>query len=150
VETDKNTLSYRKLCAGLMRAEMKGIDYHKSVLLGEHSDDLEHTLNGMEPKNTAETAEPIEDSISLENLIKEYFTENIRAGNWSERTEIEYRSIFRNIQRLFGDIPVSKIERPSALNFKQHTKKNAVSMHHQIEKFSIPSVIIYKTISSNN
>ena len=40
----------------------------------------------------------------LEAIIDEYSKENESAGNWSERTIIEYRSIFKNILRLIGNL----------------------------------------------
>jgi integrase len=55
----------------------------------------------------------------LEVVIEEYSKENKRAGNWSKRTMIEYRSIFNNILKLIGNVPVNTIDQQSALDFKQ-------------------------------
>lgn len=58
-------------------------------------------------------------SISLSELIDRYTEENVRAGNWSEKTRIEYKSIFRNILRLIGDINLNAVTMESSRRAKE-------------------------------
>ena len=112
---------YKKMCRELLKAEIKYYEVELNRLGGEYSDDIDVLfpipLDSSGPQSPAPQFE--EPSIPLDNLIKVYSAENIRAGNWSERTQIEYRSIFNNILRLFGNVAVNKIERQDVQHIKQ-------------------------------
>jgi integrase len=118
---EHDDFEFKKMCRELLKAEIKYYKVELNRLAGEYSDDIDALFPILPESNRAQFAAPQleEPSIFLEALIKEYFAENIRAENWSERTQIEYRSIFNNILRLFGNVAVNEIERQSVQHIKQ-------------------------------
>ena len=53
---DRESQSYRKLCAGLIRSEIKGCEYQKKQLNGEFNDDLERQVFGSSDKSNNQSA----------------------------------------------------------------------------------------------
>ena len=125
-DVDKNSVEYRKLCAGICQAEIKLLPIEKRHRLNDFS--YEKELPDIFPEVFEfKKAEPVpapdppkeEPSKPLEVVIEEYSKENELAGNWSKRTMIEYRSIFNNILKLIGNVPVNTIDRQDVVDFKQ-------------------------------
>jgi integrase len=118
---EHDDFEFKKMCRELLKAEIKYYKVELNRLAGEYSDDIDALFPTSSESNRAQSPAPQleEPSIPLEALIKEYFAENIRAGNWSDRTQIEYQSIFNNILRLFGNVAVNEIERQSVQHIKQ-------------------------------
>jgi integrase len=121
IHLEHDDIEFKKMCRELLKAEVKYYKVELDRLAGEYSDDIDALFpipsESSKPKSPVSQIKEL--SITLDNLIKDYFAENIRAGNWSERTQIEYRSIFNNIKRLFGNVPVNKIERQTVQHLKQ-------------------------------
>lgn len=80
---------------------------------GTPSIDLNALVNMLNPQ-----AEKVP-SIKLSDLIDRYSDQSKRAGNWSEKTEIEYASIFRNILRLIGDVTLDSVTIESTRKIKE-------------------------------
>jgi len=121
IHLEHDDFEFNKLCREILKAEAKYYKVELNRLAGEYSDDIDALFPI--PSESTKSQPPVsqleEPSITLDNLIKDYFAENIRAGNWSERTQIEYRSIFNNILRLFGDVPLNRIERKNVQYIKK-------------------------------
>jgi hypothetical protein len=105
-DVDKGSGEYRRLCAGIHQAEIKLLPIQRRHMANDFSykDELPEIFPEVFPKLPKEsepipTPDPPEKKPSklLETIIDEYSKENESAGNWSERTIIEYRSIFKLI-----------------------------------------------------
>ena len=128
-DIDKSSMEYQKFCAEIFQAEIKLLPIEKRHRLNDFSYEKELPdifPEVFKPKRTEPVPAPVPDppqeepSKSLEVVIDEYSKENELAGNWSERTMIEYRSIFKNILRLIGNVHVNTMDRQSVLDFKQN------------------------------
>ena len=121
-EIDKESSSYRKLCAGLIRSEIKGCEYQKKQLMGEFSDDLERDIFGLpdEKPATQSTVQNTVPSITLSELVKKYIKENLKAENWKPTTVKEYVSSAKMIEFIFGsDTLTDTIGHPETNRFKE-------------------------------
>ena len=120
-EIDEESFEFKKLCRELIKNSIKWAEIETRRNVGDYSDDRDALFPV--PSKSTKSQSPASQleglSITLDNLIKEYSSENVRAGNWSERTQIEYKSIFNNIIRLFGNMSVNKIERQTVQHLKQ-------------------------------
>jgi len=95
-EIDKDTPSYWKLCEGLMRAEIEGIEFHKNQLLGKSSGDAPSTQPYEMELQTTEN-----ESATLSQAAKDYWDEC--SYNWKARTETDYRIVLDHIVDTFGE-----------------------------------------------
>ena len=121
IDLERDDFEFKKMCRELLKAEIKYYKVELNRLGGEYSDDIDalFPIPSESTKSLSPASQLEEPSITFDSLINDYFAENIRAGNWSERTQIEYQSIFNNIVRLFGNVSVNKIERQSVQHIKQ-------------------------------
>jgi len=125
---DKTSVEYRRLYADIFQAEIKLLPIEKKHRQNDFSykDELPEIVPRVFPK-LPEEREPIpapdppkeKPSKLLETIIDEYSKENESAGNWSERTIIEYQSIFRNILRLIGNVQSRDVSHQNVIDFKQ-------------------------------
>jgi len=68
---DKSSITYKKLCRGILKAQLEEIDIEKRQMLGDYSDDITQKSDKGSDQNP-QTSIKDEPSILLEDLIKEY------------------------------------------------------------------------------
>jgi hypothetical protein len=129
-DIDKNSPQYNELCVNLLRMAKDHFETEKCLLSTNHPElELDRRFSKGNPAHEMPTvninpSEPTTQqdgtSITLSELIDLYVQENKRAENWAPRTIPEYGSIFRNILRLFGDLPLSQITKAACQTFKQN------------------------------
>ena len=122
---DESSKGFLRLCEGLIRAEIKGIDYHKDRLSGEYRDDLEQAMdNAFAPtrvniiKPSMATPQPVpNEGPLLSDVLDEYKNEKKRG--WTEKSTEEIvdgsLALFKGI---VGDVPIQSIDRKKVSEFK--------------------------------
>lgn len=103
---DKSSSRYWKLCAGILRAMIKGTEYKRDSLSGNISDEVEHMLvdclpgskagnRGHERDISDAPIEPEQTSATLEEAYNNYWDEN--SHSWKPRTTIDYKVVREHI-----------------------------------------------------
>ena len=63
------------------------------------------------------------ESPPLSQIIAEYCAEQVLAGNWKSKTELENRSIYDLLIRIIGDQPINGISHATMRNYKETLKQ---------------------------
>jgi len=128
LDVNPETYEYKYLCREMLKAKIKWDNLETNRAFGYYSDDLDSIfpIDVDDTTGTAKTSPkiivktiPEKPTIDLEHLIEQFSAENIKAGNWSNRTQTEYASIFKSIKRLLGNPMVETIDINTAQNFKK-------------------------------
>jgi len=109
---DKDSPTYKKFCREILKAQIEALEI---VLKRRHGD-----YSG-EPIYSSTTGTPAErrQSARLNEIIKGYWNENIKAGNWAERTKVEYERCIRFMLWILGDPPVHTVNHQRMRTFKE-------------------------------
>ena len=128
---DEGSLGFKKLCAGLMRAEIKGIDYHRSRLAGKYGDDLEHSMNqAFPPKdrfqkpNILQLAKESQTDTNdtLKTILDEYWKR--KKGGWAAAALESYERYQKRLIDHFGkDKPINTIDYKAMEQFRDKLKE---------------------------
>lgn len=86
IDLQKDSESYKRLCRELMIAQVQILETERKRILGDYSDKAYPILPYQEPHQQEQTSEP------LSKIIDAYWSENEKAGNWTERTKGEYQT----------------------------------------------------------
>ncbi len=70
-DIDKSSVSYQKLCRGILRAQLKGIDIEKKQMHGEYSDDVSSMKH-----HELELQSTKQESTTLSQATKDYWDES--------------------------------------------------------------------------
>jgi integrase len=121
-DTDKESIPYKRLCRELLKSaiELSKVDVART--LGDY--DMQYPTSegqGVSPSvASAETIQPKESSVTLEELINTYMQENIKAQAWAQATINDYNTISKVMQRFIGeDTPVHKINHVVMRDYKE-------------------------------
>ena len=134
-DIDKSSSSYAKLCSGLLREEIKGVEYHKKILSGKFIDEFQDIItNGFE-----KTTEPIPMPTSppptktsektISQVMSDFFNEGEAENRWTEKTRGEIESSLKILLEILGDVPVDTITKPTMADFKKSVMKLPPNMN---------------------
>jgi integrase len=113
---DKSSVSYQKLCRGILKAQLMGIDIEKNQMLGDYSDNI----NIDSPISLQQTTKN-SDSKLLSEVIGKYVSES--KVKWKEKTESTHLATLRLFREIIGDVPIQSITRKRVGEFKDVLKK---------------------------
>jgi hypothetical protein len=116
----KGSQDYIKICRGILRAQVKGIEYEKKFMLEELPDEPAPVPMPTPQPNPIPLPAPSPEvpSISLKELIDRYWKFKTKSGKWSDSTQKEYQNGYRVISDFLGaDTPVRKIGYPDLQDF---------------------------------
>ena len=105
-DIDKDSPAYRRLCEELMVAEIKGIEFHKKHLLGEHSG----ATGSVFP--TASESPEEEPAMLLEDVIEDYKKKRIKSKLWRPNTVRNHQPKINTLLQVLGNRPVNRISTP--------------------------------------
>lgn len=108
---DKSSVSYQKLCRGILRAQLKGIDIEKKQMLGNYEDEID-----IGSSNALQDKQKKIDSPLLSEVIDRYLSE--KKTNLTERTVEEYNSGFKLFINIVGDVPIQSINREKITKYR--------------------------------
>lgn len=92
---DRSSVSYQKLCRGILKAQLKGNDIEKKQMRGEYSDDAPP----MRPQEL-ELQITRQESATLSHAAKDYWDEY--SHNWKPRTKTDYKIVLDHIVDSLG------------------------------------------------
>jgi integrase len=113
---DKSSITYQKLCRGILRAQLKGIDIEKKQMLGDYSDD-KYIDSPIALKETTKDS----DSKLLSKVIGKYVSE-VKV-QWKPKTESTHMATLKLFEEIIGDVPIQTITRKRVGEFKDVLKK---------------------------
>ena len=108
---DKSSVSYQKLCRGILRAQLKGIDIEKKQMLGGYSGEIDTGST-----NALQNIQKKKESPLLSEAIDRYLSE--KKVNLTPRTVEEYYSGFKLFINVVGNIPIQSINREKITKYK--------------------------------
>lgn len=151
-DIDKSTPEYSRLCHGLMRAEIKGLDRYEKNLHGEFKDDLEEVLNDHIPAPSIQTGilapsptpanttpKPVDHGPLLSEFM-EKFPET--KPNWDIATHKAYQTTTKVVLKILGDIHVGTITRAIMVDYRETLLKSPAywtNRHPQIRVEDLPA-----------
>ncbi|MCG6973888.1 MAG: hypothetical protein LJE66_12150, partial [Desulfobacterales bacterium] len=92
---DRSSVSYQKLCRGILKAQLKGIDIEKRQMRGEYSDDqVKLTTEMLTSINSGKVSK------MLSEVSDEYWKES--ESGWKDRTIVEYRGFNKRLLESLG------------------------------------------------
>ena len=116
---EKGSAEHIRLCRELLRAQLKGLEIEKKHLLGNFSyADQPATSPTQLPAKTDKQR-----SERLSKVIEDYWSENMKAGIWKERTKVEYENALKVLLHFTGDVQIHTIDYDSMRAYKQLLQK---------------------------
>ncbi len=146
---EKGSAAYIKLCRGVLRAQLKGIEIEKKHMSGDFSETLEASFQAQLPPGI-----PIpnggEKGQLISGVIDKYADE--AKINWRAKTKDENLSILNLFKEVVGDVPIQSINRMKIGEFKQTLMKLPPNMkkNPRYRKKSISEILkmeVPKTLS---
>ena len=118
---DKNSVTYKKLCRGILKSRLSEIDIEKKQMLGDYSDNP-LDLKGNEQSGNVPVSEQADDSgepvMDLKTLIDEHLKEK-EIEKCAEGTLKEYRNSYRLLTAIIGqDTSIRQINHKAMQEFK--------------------------------
>jgi len=113
---EKGSIAYIKLCREVLKAQLKGIDIEMKHLLADYSYQEQPTA-----KSITKSDEQISESLS--KVKENYWSENINAGVWKDRTKVEYKNALGVLLQFAGDVQIHTITYDSMRAFKSLLQK---------------------------
>ncbi len=123
IDIDKDSDSYHQLCRDMLKASIKVLEVEKERTYGDYAtsgtdEQVVESIAGRKPQGQPVVS--TQPSISLQDLIKDYQDERIKAGRWTEITIRNYRPRFNTMVQFIGeDTQVSTITRQQMLDYKK-------------------------------
>ncbi len=117
---EKGSTAYIKLCRGVLRAQLKGIEIEKKHMSGDFSETLEASFQAQLPPGI-----PIGNGGEKAQLISEVIGQYADEAktNWQPKTKDENLSILNLFMEVVGDVPIQSITRRKVGEFKQTLQK---------------------------
>ena len=114
---DWSSVSYQKLCRGILKAQLKGIDIEKKQMRGEYSDD-----KAMPTPEMLTSINSGKVSKMLSEVSDEYWKEN--ESGWKERTIVEYQMFNKRLLESFGyETEVDTIDFQTVKDYRDKLKE---------------------------
>ena len=117
---EKGSAAYIKLCRGVLRAQLKGVDLEKKHMSGDFSGTLEPSFRGLLPSSPLKASEE-EKGERISEVIDRYVSE--AKVKWKEKTKHENLSILKLFVNVVGDIPIQDVTRRTVSKFKETLQK---------------------------
>jgi len=106
---DKSSVTYQKLCRGILRAQLKGIDIEKKQMLGDYSDDDSYST--VQNNTAATTAKQIQTSEEISKIAEEFWNWGVSEREWKPTSQLDFRRALDHFIGYFGkDTQVHTIE----------------------------------------
>jgi integrase len=143
---DKSSVSYQKLCRGILRAQLNGIDEEKKQMLGDSSDNI-----NIDPSISLQQTSKNSDSEFLSKVVEKYVSE--ARIKWKEKTESTHMSTLNLFKEIVGDVPIQTITRKKVGEFKAVLMKLPPNMR-KVKKYrdkTIPQILkmdVEKTLAT--
>lgn len=118
----KGSAAHIKLCREVLKAQLKGIDIEKKHLLGDFSYKDQPISIHPPPTETA-TKTDEQTSERLSKVIEDYWSENMKADIWKERTKVEYENALKVLLHFTGDVQIHTIDYDSMRAYKELLQK---------------------------
>jgi integrase len=117
---EKGSAAYIKLCRGVLRAQLKGIEIEKKHMSGDFPETLEASFREQLPSGI-----PIDNGGEKGQLISEVIEQyaDEAKANWQPKTKDENLSILNLFMEVVGDVPIQSITRRKVGEFKQTLQK---------------------------
>ena len=137
---EKSSATYVKLCRGVLRAQLQGIEKEKeqmsSGLIGAPESSLQK-----HPTPVIPVSQRGEKGALISEVIEQYAAET--KVNWREKTKDENLAILNFFKRVVGDIPIQAVTRKTVGEFKQTLGKLPPNINKSpnYRKKSIPDII---------
>ncbi len=111
---DPHSYSYNKLCREVLKASVKITDILKKREVGDYPDEIP-----IIPASAAAQPGEQEPSELLSKVISLYIAEQVRGGNWSEKSTVEYTACLMLLKEYLGDIPIKSIDYKMMREYKE-------------------------------
>jgi len=137
---EKNSATYVKLCRGVLRAQLQGIEIEKEQMSGGLLGAPESSLQ-KQPTPVIPVPQEGEKGTLISKVIEQYAAET--KVNWREKTKDENLAILNFFKRVVGDIPIQAVTRKTVGEFKQTLGKLPPNINKSpnYRKKSIPDII---------
>jgi integrase len=117
---NKDSAAYVKLCRGVLRAQLQGIEIEKKQMSSGLIETLEDRFRG-EPVTSIRTSNGREKGLLISEVIERFADE--AKTNWRDKTKEENLAILNFFVRVVGDIPIQAVSRRTVGDFKQTLRK---------------------------
>ena len=128
---DEGSIGFKRLCAGLMRAEIMGIGYYRSRLAGNYGDDLEHAMDQAFPSKDRSQQPSIlqlanesqtDTADTLKTILDSYW--KTKKGRWGAAAFESYERYQKRLLDHFGkDKPINTISSDDMEKFRDKLKE---------------------------
>jgi hypothetical protein len=105
---NKDSAAYVKLCRGVLRAQLQGIEIEKKQMSSGLIETLEDRFRG-EPVTSIRTSNGREKGLLISEVIERFADE--AKTNWRDKTKEENLAILNFFVRVVGDIPIQAVSR---------------------------------------
>ena len=137
---EKDSGAYVKICRGLLRAQLQGIEIEKKQLSsgyveGQESSLTERPPSGIQPLHGGEKG-------LLISEVVDRFADEAKT-NWRDKTKDENLAILNFFLRVVGDVPIQSVTRKTVGEFKQTLRKLPpnINKNPKYRKKTIPDII---------
>jgi integrase len=139
-----------KLCRGVLRAQLRGIELEKQHLSGGFSESPEASFREQLPSSLRRAK--VKDEGQLISEVIDLYAEEAKI-NWRTKTRDENLSILNLFKEVVGDVPIQSINRMKVGEFKQTLLKLPPNMkkNPRYRNRSIPQILkmkVPKTLSN--
>ena len=117
---EKGSAAYTKLCRGVLRAQLKGIELEKKHMSGDFSETLEAPFREQLPPGMPKANEEEKGQL-ISEVIGRYASE--AQVNWQDKTKYENLSVLRLFVEVVGDVPIQSVTRRKVGEFKEVLQK---------------------------
>jgi integrase len=133
ISLERESLSYKTLCREMIKAFLLcfEVDWRRSQ--GDYSmaglpfaNLLPRPGNGKSGKPSIQdghSSEPEPQGEVVSQVVERLAAEKIKTGEWTAKTEADYRAAFHLFTQIVGDVPVKKIDRKTIDGYKQTLMK---------------------------
>lgn len=128
---DEGSMGFKRLCAGLMRAEIMGIGYYRSQLTGNYRDDLQNAMDqtinwNQGHKSTFGQQQQEQTSATIKQAGEDFWNE-FKQG-WKPRSRTDYKIVIEQIVDGFGpDTQLHTIDYNRVKEFRQGLKDGSLT-----------------------
>ena len=115
IKVDPDSISYRKICRELLKADVQYFQVEQARACGDYSKEEQLPLS-----TTAVTTETQEEPPELlSTVIERYVSEREAAGTWGrEKTKETFLSCVKLLIEVIGDVPIRSIDRKVMSKYK--------------------------------
>ena len=153
---EKNSPTYIKLCRGVLRAQLQGIDIEKQQMSTGFADIPESQIRKETPPALPNAPQEVRSPL-ISEVIERYVNE--AESNWQPKTKEDNLSSLHLFMEVVGDVPIGSITRQKIGDFKQilmklppNMKKNPLYRNKiisEIIKMEVPRKMSTLTVSKH-